>query len=523
MLEQRTGGLLVHRTKASDLRMAAAMEHLVETPGKHAITTEGHPDWLRTTVACKLEPGQKLRVVKLAAYGWSSHRSLPAVRDQVGGALASARLDGWEGLVEAQRDYLDAFWDHSDVQVEGDPEVQQAVRFGLFHTLQAGARAEQRPIGSKGLTGPGYDGHTFWDAETFVLPALTYTQPSAAADVLRWRHSTLDLARERAQTLGLQGAAFPWRTIRGQECSAYWPAGTAGFHIGADIADAVRRYVQATGDVRLRAGGRPGAAGRDRPAVAVAGPPRPARALPHRRRDRPGRVHRRGGRQHLHEPDGAAEHVHRRRGREAPPGHGPQAGRGRRGGGVLAGRGGGRAHPVRPGAGRAPAVAGLHPAAGVGLREHAAGGVPAAAELPVLRPVPQAGGQAGRPGHGDVRARRRVHAGREGAQLRLLRRPYGAGLVAVGVHPGGHGRRGGLPGAGPRLPGRSRPDGPARPAPERPGRRARGVAGRLLDRAGRRPGRHAGLQRSAVVRAAAAQPDQQAWSSRCSGGGCGCG
>ncbi len=248
MFEQSRGGLLVHRTKASDLRMAAAMEHLIEAPGKHAVTTEGHPDWLRTTVATKLEPGQKLRVVKLAAYGWSSNRSLPAVRDQVGGALASARLDGWEGLVEAQKEYLDAFWDHSDVKVEGDPEVQQAVRFGLFHTLQAGARAEKRPIGSKGLSGPGYDGHTFWDAETFVLPALTYTQPSAAADVLRWRHSTLDLARERAQLLGLQGAAFPWRTIRGQECSAYWPAGTAGFHIGADIADAVRRYVQATGD-----------------------------------------------------------------------------------------------------------------------------------------------------------------------------------------------------------------------------------------------------------------------------------
>ena len=249
MLEQKAGGLLVHRTKASELRMAAAMEHFVDAPGKHAVTTEGHADWLRTTVACKLEPGQKLRVVKLAAYGWSSNRSLPAVRDQVGAALASARLDGWDGLVEAQREYLDAFWDHSDVKVEGDPEVQQAVRFGLFHTLQAGARAEQRPIGSKGLTGPGYDGHTFWDAETFVLPALTYTQPAAAADVLRWRHSTLDLARERAQTLGLQGAAFPWRTIRGEECSAYWPAGTAGFHIGADIADAVRRYVQATGDI----------------------------------------------------------------------------------------------------------------------------------------------------------------------------------------------------------------------------------------------------------------------------------
>ena len=247
-LAQTAGGYLVHRTKASNLRMAAAMEHLIETPAKHAVTTEGHPDWLRTTVACRLEPGQKLRVIKFVSYGWSSERSVPALRDQVGAALASARLSGWEGLVEAQREYLDAFWDHSDVRVEGDPEVQQAVRFGLFHVLQAGARAEKRPVASKGLTGPGYDGHTFWDAETFVLPVLTYTQPAAAADVLRWRHATLDLAKERAATLGLRGAAFPWRTIRGHECSAYWPAGTAAFHIAADIADAVRRYVQVTGD-----------------------------------------------------------------------------------------------------------------------------------------------------------------------------------------------------------------------------------------------------------------------------------
>jgi alpha,alpha-trehalose phosphorylase len=122
------------------------------------------------------------------------------------------------------------------------------MRFGLFHTLQAGARAEQRAIAAKGLTGPGYDGHTFWDAERFILTVLTYSAPSAAADALRWRHSTLDLARERAKQLGLAGAAFPWRTIRGQECSAYWPAGTAAFHVNGDIADAVIRYQAATGD-----------------------------------------------------------------------------------------------------------------------------------------------------------------------------------------------------------------------------------------------------------------------------------
>src|SRR5439155_21084797 len=84
--------------------------------------------------------------------------------------------------------------------------------------------------------------------ERFVLPVLTYTAPAAAADALRWRHATLELARERARQLGLEGAAFPWRTIRGQECSGYWPAGTAAFHIDADIADAVARYQAATGD-----------------------------------------------------------------------------------------------------------------------------------------------------------------------------------------------------------------------------------------------------------------------------------
>jgi alpha,alpha-trehalose phosphorylase len=248
-LANSSGGLLIHRTKASGLRMAAAMDHVIDGPDDDVhVTTEAHPDWARTTVARVVRPGERLRVVKLLAYGWSSQRSLPALRDQVAAALAAARQSGWEGLVASQRKYLDEFWDHSDVVVEGDPEVQQAVRFGIFHVLQAGARNEMRPIPAKGLTGPGYDGHVFWDTEMFALPVLVYTMPEAAAQVLRWRHATLDMARERARVLGLRGAAFPWRTIRGQECSGYWPAGTAAFHIGSAIADATIRYVQATQD-----------------------------------------------------------------------------------------------------------------------------------------------------------------------------------------------------------------------------------------------------------------------------------
>ena len=247
------GAILLHRTRTSELLMAAAMTHDVEVPGRVEVTTGAGGDVATTTVICGLRPGQRLRIVKYLAYGWSSLRSRPALRDQAAAALSSARYTGWEGLLSSQREYLDEFWDSADVEVEGDPDSQQAVRFGLFHVLQASARAERRSIPGKGLTGSGYDGHAFWDTEGFVLPLLTYTAPHAAADALRWRASTLELARERAAQLDLTGAAFPWRTIRGEECSAYWPAGTAGWHVNADIAMAFERYRIVTGDESLEA------------------------------------------------------------------------------------------------------------------------------------------------------------------------------------------------------------------------------------------------------------------------------
>ncbi|GAA1584024.1 glycoside hydrolase family 65 protein [Kribbella sancticallisti] len=240
--------ILIHRTKRSEQLMAAGMTHQVEAPDRARVDIDIREDWARTTVICDLQPGESLRVVKLLAYGWSSLRSETAIGDQVAAALASAEFCGWEGLVELQQEYLDDFWDAADVEVQGHAELQQAVRFALFHVLQAGARAERRAIPSKGLTGAGYDGHTFWDTEGFVLPVLIHTVPDAAADALKWRHSILELAKDRAAVLGLRGAAFPWRTIRGQECSGYWPAGTAAFHINADIAEAVSRYHAATGD-----------------------------------------------------------------------------------------------------------------------------------------------------------------------------------------------------------------------------------------------------------------------------------
>jgi alpha,alpha-trehalose phosphorylase len=245
---------LGHRTRASGLRLAAALDHFVEGPDHTTTTAESEPDLARVTFSTELEPGQRLAVVKLLGYGWSSRRSSPALRDQVDAALAAARHVGWEGLLAAQRTYLDDVWDRADVELEGDPELQQAVRFALFQVVQAAARAEGAAIPAKGLTGRGYDGHTFWDMDTYVLQPLTYVLPEAARNALGWRHSTLDRARTRASELRLRGAAFPWRTIRGEECSGYWPAGTAAFHVNGGVADAVRRYVAVTGDTEFERG-----------------------------------------------------------------------------------------------------------------------------------------------------------------------------------------------------------------------------------------------------------------------------
>src|SRR6266851_2452530 len=149
--------VLVHKTRQSGLRVGTSMDHVIDGPADTQIESRAFVDGGVVTATTVLQPGQRLRVIKFVAYGWSGARSLQGVRDQVWAALSAARQSGWDGLLAEQRAYLDDFWDRADVEVDGDTEVQQAVRFALFHVLQAGARSENRPIPTKGLTGPGYD------------------------------------------------------------------------------------------------------------------------------------------------------------------------------------------------------------------------------------------------------------------------------------------------------------------------------------------------------------------------------
>jgi len=241
--------VLGHRTRRSGLAVAAGMDHVVDrTHGAPKELMQVDADLGRVTISTLLEPGKPLKMVKYLAYHWSGRQSMDWLRDQVDASLENAIGAGFDGLVASQRRYLDRYWRVADFQIDGDPELQQAVRFAKFQILQASARAETRAVGAKGLTGTGYDGHAFWDTESFVLPPLTYTKPDLVRDQLMWRSRTLRLARDRAAQLGLRGAAFPWRTIHGEECSGYWPAGLAAFHVNASIAHAVVRYVEATGD-----------------------------------------------------------------------------------------------------------------------------------------------------------------------------------------------------------------------------------------------------------------------------------
>ncbi|MHA6629004.1 glycoside hydrolase family 65 protein [Pseudonocardia sichuanensis] len=242
---------LLHRTRRSGLCVAAAADHRLESPAELEVHVDADEDWARLTATAELAPGEEITLVKLLGYAWSADRSITAVRDEVSATLTTARHTGWNGLLDAQRAYLDEFWADADVEIEGDDELQQAIRFALWHLLQATARAEGRAIAGKGLSGAGYQGHAFWDTETFVLQVLTALRPAITRQALGWRHSTLDKARKRALELDMRGAAFPWRTIAGEECSGYWPAGSAALHVNADIADAVIRYVGATGDVEF--------------------------------------------------------------------------------------------------------------------------------------------------------------------------------------------------------------------------------------------------------------------------------
>jgi len=195
-----------------------------------------------------LDAGQTVQLFKAVTYHATNGEDDVDDHRVANRTLDTAIEMRMEGLIDAQRKELEQLWDAADIDVGAQIDVQRAARWNLFQLLQASATLRNTSVPAKGLTGQAYDGHYFWDVEIYILPFLIYTNPLKAAEILRFRHRLLDQARERATELSHRGALFPWRTINGEEASAYFLAGTAQYHIDADIIYALRKYVEVTGD-----------------------------------------------------------------------------------------------------------------------------------------------------------------------------------------------------------------------------------------------------------------------------------
>jgi alpha,alpha-trehalose phosphorylase len=241
-------------TRNSGLEMACGMEHAIESACPVTVETSAEGDGARLVVLAELEPDRPLRLSKYVAYHWGAKAPAGDLVARVDRTLDRAARDGYDMIEFDHRRHVEDFWARSDVQLEGAPDLQQAVRFNLFELMQATARGEGLGVPAKGLTGHGYEGHYFWDTEIYVVPFLVHTSPQWAKQVLRFRCGMLDAARKRARETGHTGALYPWRTISGEEASAWYAAGTAQYHINADIAYAMRQYGYVTGDLAFLLG-----------------------------------------------------------------------------------------------------------------------------------------------------------------------------------------------------------------------------------------------------------------------------
>ena len=247
--DDRPGRILLgYKTAESGMTIGVVADHDLETASPYSLQVRSDDDLAKVIYRVAAEPGVPIRLTKLVSYHTATSVPVRELIDRCERTLDRTHEQGVRHQYAEQRQWLDDFWARCDVEIPGHPKLQQAVRWNLFALCQAAARAEGQGIPAKGVTGSGYGGHYFWDTEIYVMPFLTYTMPWAARNALRFRYSLLDSARSRAHELSQRGALFPWRTINGHEASAYYAAGTAQYHIDADIAYALSQYVGATGD-----------------------------------------------------------------------------------------------------------------------------------------------------------------------------------------------------------------------------------------------------------------------------------
>jgi len=244
--------LLGYQCHRSGMTIAVAADHRFQTIDAVETIVRHDDDLAKMVFRVEADEGNTLRLEKTVAYHSSRGVAVRELSDRCDRTLDRAARHGVSHLYDEQRAWYADFWAAADVELAGDDAettaLQQAIRFNLFSLAQASARADGLGVPAKGVTGSGYEGHYFWDTEVYVVPFLTYTQPVVARNVLHFRSVMLPAARARAREMAQKGALFPWRTINGEEASAYYAAGTAQVHIDADISYALMKYVNASGD-----------------------------------------------------------------------------------------------------------------------------------------------------------------------------------------------------------------------------------------------------------------------------------
>nr|WP_277816383.1 glycosyl hydrolase family 65 protein [Neptunicella marina] len=239
---------MLHQVNHSHFQVSSIIDHQLPT-GMYLLNPVQTEKQVGFEYEIELVQAQPVELIKYASYQHNTDGLCDNLQQYNKSLLSQAAQLGWDKLKALHCKELEKFWHKSDVEIEGDPALQQGIRFNLLHLYMSSGHNGTSNIAAKGLTGHGYDGHYFWDSEVYVMPFLLATNPEIAREFLAFRFNTLDGARNRARQMShAKGALYPWRTIGGDECSAYYPAGTAQYHINSAVAHAIKSYYNATGD-----------------------------------------------------------------------------------------------------------------------------------------------------------------------------------------------------------------------------------------------------------------------------------
>ena len=239
-------GYIISRTKNSKITIACGVTH--KTNPKTAMTSLATDTSLEFSVKFSVVMNQSYSMEKYVAMTSSRDTSPDHLDAFVYNLSKESAQRGYEREKADHVTFLDQYWEHTDVEIKGDPTLQQGLRFNALQLLQSTGRDGKTNIAAKGLSGEYYEGHYFWDTETYIIPFFLYSQPKLVRKLLEYRYSILDAARQNAQRMGDQGALYAWRTINGHEGSGNFLGSTVQYHINAAVAYAIHKYYEATED-----------------------------------------------------------------------------------------------------------------------------------------------------------------------------------------------------------------------------------------------------------------------------------